>query len=140
MILPGEFQRRGGTMYGAPSPGGRRTAMSFVFDELVFPAIHVAPLADGDHAGDDEAVVGQRLFHLAHFTAAPDEIIDVIDPQLDAVAAGCPDSSIFFNKGWGLMVLVLRQNFIGTDVKGSQPKAKLYDGVTRIHLFLLVPM
>ena len=25
-------------------------------------------------------------------------------------------------------------------LRGSQPKAKLYDGVTRIHLFLLVPM
>ena len=25
-------------------------------------------------------------------------------------------------------------------LRGCQPKAKLYDGVTRIHLFLLVPM
>jgi hypothetical protein len=25
-------------------------------------------------------------------------------------------------------------------LRGSQPKAKLYDGVTRIHLLLLVPM
>ena len=25
-------------------------------------------------------------------------------------------------------------------LRGSQPKAKLYDGVTRIHLFLLLPM
>jgi hypothetical protein len=38
------------------------------------------------------------------------------------------------------MVLVLRQNFIGTDVKGLSAEGNLYDGVTRIHLFLLVPM
>ena len=25
-------------------------------------------------------------------------------------------------------------------LRGCQPKAKLYDGVTRIHLFLLIPM
>mgnify|MGYP003322713909 CR=1 FL=1 len=50
--------------------------MSFVFDELIFPAIHVAPLANGDHAGDDEAVVGQRLFPLAPFPAAADKIIE----------------------------------------------------------------
>ena len=76
--------------------------MSFVFDELVFPAIHVAPLADGDHAGDDEAVVGQRFFHLAYFTTAPYEIIDVIDPKLDAVVAGLSGQLDFLQQRLGL--------------------------------------
>ena len=103
MILSGEFQRRGGNDVRRAQPGGKgESAMRFVFDELIFPAVHVAPLTDGDHAGDDEAVVGQRLFHLAHFTAASDEIIDVINPQLDAVVAGLSGQLDFLQQRLGL--------------------------------------
>ena len=60
--------------------------------------------------GTMRAVVGQRLF-LAHFTAAPDEIIDVIDPAPDAVIAGLSGQLDFLQQRLGLDMVLVEAEF-----------------------------
>ena len=88
VILSLQFQRRGGDdKWRSQSRAEGEAALGFVFHQLIFPAVLIAPLPNGDDAGHDQPVICQRAFHLTHFAAAPDVFVNIVDPQLNAVVA-----------------------------------------------------
>ena len=99
VILPLQFQRRrGDNVRRAQSRPQGKPPPRFILHQFVLPALRLAPLADGDDAGDNEPVIGQRRFHIAHLAAAADVVVNVIEPKLNAVVSGGTRQLDFFQQ------------------------------------------
>ena len=92
MLLMLHFQRRRSDDIGCAKPRSqRKSAARLVLYQLVFPANGLSPLADGNCAGHNEAVVGQRLFEggndrvaLARSRVEGDQVVVVEVDSVDA--------------------------------------------------------